>query len=288
MLTDLRRLGTHCDLLGEGPIWSVLDEAFYWVDIRGKALRSWRPDNDEIRSWAAPSMVGSIAPRTGGGLIVALQDHIAFFNTRSGVFERYRELPGLTHEQRLNDGKCDPDGNFWVGSMNIVTRQPDGMLYRITPTGDASIVLRDLAVPNTLAWDRSGKAMFFSQTRDRRVYRYSFRRGEIRDLSIFHISEAPGAPDGATVDSEDHLWLAEYGNSQILRLDQTGGIATAIRLPCEFPTNCVFGGQDFKDVLITSGSVAVPEDQKASRPAEGGTYVARSSVAGEPPISFPG
>lgn len=288
MLTGLRRLGSTNDLLGEGPIWSVADECFYWVDIRGCLVRQWTPATNEVRTWAAPSFVGSIAPREKGGLLVALQSSLALFEPDRGVFEHFVSLPEVTSEQRTNDGKCDPAGRFWVGTMNIVTRLPDGILYCIEPTGEVRIVLRDLAVPNSLSWDSADTTMYFSQTRDRKMLRYAFDvdKGAIDAPSLFFTTEPPGTPDGATVDAEDHLVFAEYGNGRLVRLDPQGEIAGMTTTPCRYPTNCAFGGGDFRTALITSSNWLIPEDQRSSQPKEGAVYVARSDVPGVAPTCF--
>jgi L-arabinonolactonase len=271
-------------------MWSTEDDAFYWVDIRGKNIHRWKPASGALDCWDTPSFAGCIAPRRKGGLIVGLQDCIATFAPHTGAFSHFAALPGLTGEQRLNDGKCDPQGRFWVGSMNIVTREPDGMLYCLETDGSVRVVLTGLAVPNSLCWSLSGDTLYFSQTRDRKILAYPFdaASGTLGTARTVREVAEPGTPDGATIDAEDRLWFAEYGNSRLTRLSSDGRSAIAVDLPCRFPTSCCFGGRDFKTLLVTSASTPVSGQAEADRPHEGLTYALDLDCQGRAPDAYLG
>jgi sugar lactone lactonase YvrE len=286
--TDFRQLGSPADILGESPVWSEEDASFYWVDIRGPLIRRWTPGRDRVDAWQAPSLVGCIVPRRSGGLVVGLADRVAYFSPRSGAFSPAFDLPRLTGEQRLNDGKCDPLGRFWVGSMNIVTREPDGRLYRIDPDGTVHIMLEGLAVPNSLSWNIAGDSMYFSQTRDRRLLRFPFDAdsGAIGEPSLIAETAEPGTPDGATVDTQDGLWVAEFGNGRLTRIGMREASLIHVDLPCRYPTSCAFGGHDMRTLLVTSASVRLSDEERAAAPHEGGAFVAEADHAGIPPHLF--
>ena len=125
---QVRRIGETIDVLGEGPVWDVQEQACYWVDIRACQVRRYDWNTGSVHSWTLPEMVGSLAVREGGGLLLALQSSLAFFDPASGALERIAVPGGGQEGIRFNDGKCDRQGRFWAGTMHDSSREPVGTL----------------------------------------------------------------------------------------------------------------------------------------------------------------
>jgi hypothetical protein len=132
-MADIQRIGATSDILGEGPIWDVREQALYWVDIRKPVVQRYDWATQTVKSWSMPEMVGSLAVREKGGLVVALRSQIAFFDQATGALDRIASPEAGREAMRFNDGKCDRQGRFWAGTMNDVTRDPEGTLYRLDP-----------------------------------------------------------------------------------------------------------------------------------------------------------
>lgn len=145
----MRRIGTQSDDLGECPLWSVTEQALYWVDIRRPAIRRYDFAGDHVETWAMPEMVGAIALCGEGRLVVALGDRVALLDTATGVFEGLARIPEPRPGHRFNDGRCDHNGRFWVSTMHNETRGPEGTLYRLGAQG-LEPAMTGLRIPNSL------------------------------------------------------------------------------------------------------------------------------------------
>src|SRR5256885_5717904 len=117
------------------------------------------------------TFIGCFALRRDGGMLVALADGLAFFDPDSGRFETAAPLPdGL----RCNDGKCDPAGRFWVGTMHDAEREPVGALYRLDGDHRLHQAAAKLTVPNSLAWSPDNRVMYHADSAERTIYAYDF------------------------------------------------------------------------------------------------------------------
>ncbi|MBV8592342.1 MAG: SMP-30/gluconolactonase/LRE family protein, partial [Acetobacteraceae bacterium] len=141
-MTSQIRVGDETDILGETPIWNEQEQALYWVDIRRPAIRRLSYPNDRIETWSMPDLVGSIAFAEDGRLLVALPDSICLYDPTSGLtpIAKPPRMPG----HRFNDGRCDREGRFWVGTMHNITRAPEGVLYRLDWRGELTRVLSEI------------------------------------------------------------------------------------------------------------------------------------------------
>ncbi len=149
------------DILGECPIWSERENALYWIDVRGPAIRRLAFSTGARTDWPMPDLIGAMALRTGGGMVVALRSGVMQFDPGTGAITPLATLHPPDGSMRLNDGKCDPQGRFWVGSMDDVGRGPVGILYRLGAAGCVAIS-GGVAVPNSLCWSPDGTTMHFA------------------------------------------------------------------------------------------------------------------------------
>jgi len=134
-MTALKRIGQQTDILGECPLWDEAAQALWWIDIRRPALRRLEHATGSIDTWTMPDLVGSIALCDDGRLLIALPERIAEFDPRTGVLgATVAAPPTRIPGHRFNDGRCDRQGRWWVGTMHNVTRAPEGVLS-VTITG---------------------------------------------------------------------------------------------------------------------------------------------------------
>ena len=171
-MADIQRIGATSDILGEGPIWDVREQALYWVDIRKPAVQRYDWATRTVKSWSMPEMVGSLAVREKGGLVVALKSQIAFFDLATGALDRIASPEVGREAMRFNDGKCDRQGRFWAGTMNDVTRDPEGTLYRLDPVRGCVSMERGIRIPNSLAWSVDSRTLYFADSPLRTIFSY--------------------------------------------------------------------------------------------------------------------
>jgi len=288
MLT-MEVVGAFREMLGEGPIWCDLDQALYWTDIRRKLIRRHNVTTGQMASWELPELVGSFALRRNGGLVVALQSRIAFFDPASGAMETVAAPEAGKPGHRFNDGKCDPVGRFVVGSMEDATRAPLGALWSLDASRSCQALIGGCCIPNGLAWSPDGARMYFSDTITGVVmaYAYDAGSGRVGSGTVF-ATITDGGPDGATVDAEGHYWCAIYGGWRIERYAPDGSLDRTISLPVQNPTSCCFGGPNLDRLYVTSASQRLSGAELAAQPRAGAIFTLDPGVRGLPSMRFAG
>ena len=280
--------------LGECPLWSPTEARLYWEDIDGRAVHRFDPATgvDEVR--AAPGRPGSLAlTATPGRLLVAVEGRLSFLDWASGEWEDWIDLEPEGRGNRMNDGRCDPAGRFWVGTMFDPTsaEQATGSLYRIDADGRSTVTRTGIGVPNGLAFAPDGRTMYWADTHRDTVWAYDYDvdTGEARDERVFlDFSGLPGRPDGACIDEDGCYWIACVYGSAVLRVTPRGDVDRQFAVPTLKPTMPAFGGPSLSTLFITSigggGSHAVDPAQ----PSAGDLFAIETGYRGIPEPHFAG
>ncbi len=275
--------------LGEGPIWDARSGRLVWIDILGRRIHRTHPASGLTESIETPSQVGSVAVRAGGGFVAALADGF-WVADPGGAWRQLATVEADRPDLRFNDGKCDPSGRFWAGSMAHDARPGAGALYRLEPDGTVSRALAGVTISNGLAWSPDGRTMYYIDTPTQRVDALSFDlvTGAVSGRrSIVRIPADMGSPDGMTVDAEGGLWIALWGGSAVHRYVD-GRLAQVVRLPVSQPTSCAFGGPDLDELYITSAWEGLSVTARGTQPLAGAIFRARPGVRGLPAAEFLG
>lgn len=295
----LRDLEAACVLpaaaqLGECPIWSPDDARLYWIDIDGRAIHRYDPATGLNEHRPVPGRPGSLALRAGAGqLLVAVERRLAFFVWSDGVWREWVALEPEGVGNRLNDGRCDPAGRFWVGSMfdPASAGKATGFLHRVEADGTAVTLRSGIGVANGLAFAPDGRTMYFADTHRDTVWAYDYDvdTGEASNERVFlDFGPLPGRPDGACVDEAGCYWIACVTGGMVLRVTPAGAIDRRVRLPVQKPTMPAFGGPGLSTLFITTigggGSHAVDPSQ----PEAGGLFAVDPGVSGLPEPRFGG
>lgn len=288
-LHDIHPLGAHACLLGESPLWHPTEQQFYAVDIPGRQVLRWRPGADEPDIWPQDGEPGCIAARAQGGLLVARRDGLWALDPASGAQTQVAPPPYDPARLRFNDGKVDPAGRFWVGSISDA-REPEAALYRLDDGGFESQV-QGLTTSNGLAWSPDGARIHWSDTKAHRVYVADFdaasgQLGEARVFAEFkpRVAGEPygGRPDGAAMDSEGCYWVAMFEGGCVLRLSPAGEVLARVDLPVNCPTMVAFGGADLRTLFITTAREKRSEEELARQPLAGRVLQLQVGVPGLP------
>ncbi len=281
-LGAFQRIGTQTDILGESPLWDERAQCLYWVDIRRPAIRRLHPASGMIDSWPMPDLVGSIALTDEDRLLVALPHFVALFDPISGSLEAFASPPQHVPGHRFNDGRCDRQGRFWVGSMHNLTRAPEGVLYRLEGSGELEAVQGGICIPNSLAFSPDGRTMYFADSLRYTLFAYDYdpTTGRMGEQRVFATTEPPGIPDGSTVDAEGYLWNAQFDAWRIVRYAPDGRIDRAIELPVQRPTCCAFGGADLATLYVTTASQKMSPAELLAQPLAGALLALDVGVRG--------
>lgn len=280
-------------LLGESPFWHPDEAALYWCDIPGKALHRWVAAIAQHRRWDFDTEPASCAPLPGGQLLLAMRDGLFRFDPASGERERIAEAPYDSSRERFNDGKADPQGRFWVGTIFEPRTPPLAQLYRWAG-GRLDPMAGDATVSNGLAFSPDGRTLYWSDTTAHRVFAFDFnpadgslsRQRPFADFPRRRPDEAldsyGGRPDGAAVDAEGAYWCAMYEGQRLLRLAPDGSLLQALPLPVRCPTMPCFGGPDLRTLFVTTARDKRPADELAVQPLAGCVITLRVDVPGLP------
>lgn len=283
-------LGSWC---GEGPVWSATRQALYWVDINRCLVHRLTPKDEVVRTWSFPEPVTALTlTRSENILAVALASKVVLWNPeRDSWTEAGFRLDGWPRV-RLNDGRADPCGSLWIGSMrNNVNPDgtdggaggTDGVLHRIDPDGQASIWERGIGISNTVAWSPDGCRFYFGDSLANviSVYDYDVTKGSIANKRPFLAGFPRGIPDGSAIDCEGYLWNCRVGGGCIVRVRPDGVIEEVIEFPCVNPTSCTFGGDDLKTLYVTSAALGSTGEAN-----DGGLFAMEAGVCGLPENRF--
>ena len=279
--------------LGEGCVWSPVEDLLVWVDITGQAVH--RFDHSSGRPVSVQrydDTVGNAAPRAGGGLALGLGASVALTDS-AGAVEATIRLPGEPDTHRANDGAVSPDGRLFQGTMsNTEPGAPVASLHRIDGDGTARRVLEGVSISNGMGWSPDGATMYYIDTLTFRVdcFDYDPDTGKIegrRPLVTFDGST--GAPDGMCVDSEGCLWVAMFGGYQVQRFSPDGERLEAVATPgAPQTTCCCFGGPDLDTLYITTARNPIAGISTEGEPNSGALFAADVDATGQPTNLFAG
>ncbi|HEY1576078.1 MAG TPA: SMP-30/gluconolactonase/LRE family protein [Terracidiphilus sp.] len=278
--------GNRC---GEGIIWHETHAALYWTDINQFLIHRFTPSTHCVRSWFFDEPVTALSLTTRNGVLaVALGSRLILWEPETDLrHDPIFLLEGWPHV-RLNDGRADPRGSFWVGSMRNNVKPDgslgeaggqDGILYRIDPDGRATIHRRNIGISNTLAWSPDRRRFYTGDTLANVIWVFDCdpQTGDISNERPF-LKDCPrGLPDGSTVDSEGFLWNCRFFGNCIVRVAPDGTIDRVIEMPVSNVTTCTFGDSDLRTLYITTAANDAPVGDRLA----GGLFALRTDVAGQ-------
>jgi sugar lactone lactonase YvrE len=278
------------DLLGECPLWCNRTQRRWWADVLNARLHCFDPRTRDHGIYSPPfRRLGSIAFRQTGGLVLATERGLFSFDPEDGQTRLLVEVEPGKPTHRLNDGRCDRSGRFWVGSMSDGDLAPVGSLFRIGVDLDVKTMVEHAIIPNSIAFSPDDRTLYFADTRQFKIWAYSFdlAAGIISDRRVFaDMGGWRGRPDGSCVDEDGFLWNASYAGGTIIRFDPNGVIDREIELPVSHPTCCCFGGSDFSTLFVTSARFPLSPAEAAMEPQAGGVFAIETSFRGLPEAMF--
>jgi sugar lactone lactonase YvrE len=279
--------------VGESPVWSAEEQCLYWIDIQKKRVHKFDPVTGGNVTFELPEIVTSLALRASGGLVLTLEKDFAVFDPRTGILKRIGRVEADVPNNRFNDGKCDPSGSFFAGTMDTKNwSAPAGHLFRMDPDHRISTVQSEVICSNGCGWSPDGRKMYYIESFRYAVFAYDVEQpsGALSNRRTFLSIDRHGGgfPDGMTVDSEGFVWCNLVGLGQIRRYDPTGALERILQLPVPRATDCTFGGPDLRTLFVTSARETMTPPQLAAAPLSGSLFVYEAPVAGLQASAFRG
>lgn len=261
--------------LGEGPLWHPERDQLFWFDILGKQLLT--RDDDRQQHWQFDEYVSAAGWIDVDRLLIASETQLFVFDLTNGTSQRVCDLEADKSTTRSNDGRADPYGGFWIGTMGKEAEAGAGSIYRFYK-GQLKSLFADITISNAICFAPDGKHAYFADTVDQRIQKVGLDDegwpiGTVEtfvDLSSENIS-----PDGAVVDADGYLWNAQWGSNRVARYAPDGTFAEAITFAAKQTSCPAFGGADLKTLFATSAAHGLNGD------VEGLTYSTRTTFRGQ-------
>ncbi|MEM8860124.1 MAG: SMP-30/gluconolactonase/LRE family protein [Chloroflexota bacterium] len=278
--------------LGEGTLWDDKRQVLWWVDILNNKLYQHDPATQANKEFDIGSVIGTVGLADNDHLIVATFDGIGLFDPETGsvsyIINPEADLP----QNRFNDGKPGPNGSFYAGTMGFEGEKEAGSLYRLDPNGEVEKIIPNVTISNGLAWNKVEDTMFYIDTPTKEVWAFDYDKstGAISNKRVaVNIPWWAGNPDGMTIDSDDHLWVAHWGGSAVHCWDpKTGRHLDTISMPAAQITCCAFGGVNLDTLYISSARIGLSEDKLKQRPHSGGLFKVNVGKTGRKAYRFKG
>ena len=279
--------------LSECPIWEGEAGVLWWLDIEGRSIHRFDPAGGAEQVWPMEDKPGSMALCGDGRLLVAMRNGAGWLDPVDGSFTPWLDLEPGAATNRMNDGRCDPAGRFWVGSMceDANAFAATGRLHRIDADGTHTMLRDGVGVSNGLAFSPEGDRMYFADSSLAVVWRYRYDPddGTATDPEVFsEWSGLPGVPDGAAVDETGCYWSACAFGWSLARHTPDGKLDRLVELPVEIPTMPAFGGADLDTIYVTSIGPGGGFPQAPGQPLAGGIFAVDAGTCGLPEPRFAG
>lgn len=294
MIGDVQCVAPTGDICGEAATWSADENRIYWVDINRFLLHRLDLASGAVNShfFEEPVVALSLSDHEGT-LLVALASKLILLNVETDRREDMGiALPG-SPTVRFNDGRTDPNGVFWIGSMgNNVGQQGEGLdvtdglgkLFRLAAGGPLEEVEAGIGIANTLCWSPDKSTFYFGDTLKNEIRAYPF------DPATSTISAGTphfagfdrGLPDGSAIDAEGYIWNCRFGGGCVVRIAPDGSIDRVIDMPVKNITTCCFGGPDLSTLYITTASAMKAETDRLA----GSLFAIKTQTRGLPENRF--
>lgn len=298
----------HRCQLGESPFWHSQQRMLYWLDIPGKQILRANITMGSVETWDMPSEPGCMAPAQGGGLVIALRHGVYRAADWGAPLVPVATLDYDPAHMRANDGKCDAQGRFWVGTVDETRSRKNAALYCIDARGAgvAQVACKispgsGMSTANGLAFSPDSRTLYWANTPSHTVWAWDFDPlvADMNAQRVFaHFAPKPdgwqwsaaapnnggygGRPDGASVDAQGNYWVAMYEGQRVCQFAPDGTLLASLGLPLLCPTMVCFGGEDLKTLYVTSAGLNRSATEQQAFPLSGCVLSTRVEIAGLP------
>jgi len=297
-MSEARVLSTTRDRVGESPVWSVAEQALYWVDIEGRHIHRFDWATQTQKTWNTPERVGCIALTEclgpAGGVVAAMESGVFLVKFLSQPDIGVTLLAGISHPQpnmRFNDGRCDRQGRFWVSTMcmDMARAAQVGGVFCLDEVGLSEAKIDGLITPNGMAFSPDDRTYYLSDSHPtvQKIWAFDFdaqTAGLSAGRDFVDMTPLPGRPDGAAVDSEGHYWSCANDAGQLHRFSPDGELVSSVHVPVSKPSMCAFGGPNLDVLLVASIQPAAASGKDAC--LSGAVFALEAGVRGLPEPVF--
>ncbi len=287
MLAELIATVEVKNRLGEGVLWDAETGSVWWTDILSKKLYAYHLSNAELSVWDTPEQLACFALVENHSKILAgFESGFAYFEPESAELEWICKVEPDNPSSRLNDGRTDRQGRFWVGtlSQDASVSGDFGALYSLDSEHQLRKHLSEIEVSNSLCWSPESNYLYHCDTPKQTIQRYEFDQVscELANGVDFVSTEEHCYPDGSIVDADGFLLNAQWGGSKVVRYNRDGAVDSELLMPVSQPTCVAIGGPDANLLFVTSAKEALERNE----PEAGNLFIYKTDLVGLPEARY--
>ncbi|WP_212524132.1 SMP-30/gluconolactonase/LRE family protein [Actibacterium sp. MT2.3-13A] len=268
--------------LGEGPLWHPARGQLFWFDITGKRLLS--REGERQLHWDFPENVSAAGWVDDDRLLIASESSLSVFDIGTGLSQPLVALEADNPLTRSNDGRADPLGGFWIGTMSKRAERKAGAIYRYW-RGELRKLFDGISIPNAICFAPDGETAFFADSVTRRVMRQRLGRDgwPLGDPEVYLDLLASGLiPDGAVIDGAGLFWNAHWGSGKVCAYAPDGSLRAQFQTNAPNLTCPAFGGDDMATLYLTSATEDMKPGTLEAHPDAGKTLCLHGVATGRP------
>jgi sugar lactone lactonase YvrE len=267
--------------LGEGPLWHPKLQSLFWFDINAFKMHNWH--NGKIKTWQFAEPISAAGWLDDDSILIASASALIKFDLNSGDMETVKDLEADIPGTRSNDGRADPWGGFWIGTMGLNAEPKAGSIYRFYE-GELRQLHQNITIPNSICFSPDQSYGYFADTAQKMIWKQPLDRQTgwpTKDATVFvNLGSQNLYPDGSVCDSEGYLWNAQFGASRIARYNPNGILERVMNLPVTQITCPAFGGENFNTIYTTTAFDGLNSAELQDQPLAGRIFYFESEIIG--------
>jgi xylono-1,5-lactonase len=277
--------------LGESTIWVDDEQALYFVDGPQGRLLKYTVSEGTREVYRCPGVIGFVARRIGGGFVAGIDSKLCTLDPTFGTLKEVACPEPHLPNSHFNDGKVDPVGRLWAGTLDRDCTDPVGSLYLIRKDFSWNAIDDGYLCPNGPAFSPNGDIFYHTDSMRRRIYQFDLdlAAGTISNKRMFvEFSQNEGLPDGMTVDREGRVWVAHFGGGRVTAFNPNGRVDDVIAVPVPNVTTCAFGGTNGDTLFVATARTWMSDAQLREAPLAGSLFACEGLAHGIPAFGFNG
>ena len=270
-------------LLGEGPIWLPSKKSIFFVDIKKKNILILNIKNNKKKIIKLDKEIGFLFHIKKNIFILGLQSELRIIDIKTKKV--FYSIPIELHKpfNRLNDGKIDPKGRLWFGTMdNLERKKKSGSLYCLDNQLNIHEIDKGYYITNGPAF-LDNNTFYHTDSRKKIIYKMKIDKKFklIKKKTFLKFSKTDGAPDGMITDIKNNLWVCHYGGALISVYNLKGKKIHKLKIPAKNVTNCVFGGLKNNELFISTARKNMKLDDLKKYPLSGSLFKSKLNIKGK-------
>lgn len=268
--------------LGEGPLWHPIRKQLFWFDILEKKLYSKK--DQKLYQWSFDRHVSAAGWIDHDHLFIASENNLFQFNLETKKETIIAPLEENILQNRSNDGRGDPWGGFWIGTMGKQAQKKSGSIYRYYQ-GEVKRLYENITISNAICFSPDKKLAYFCDTREAIIWQQKLCKNDgfpqgSREIFL-DLGKNGLNPDGAVCDAEGFFWSAQWGSACLSRYTPKGKLDQKIIFPTDHITCPAFGGKKLQTLFATSALDGLTKEKKEKQPNAGNTFMINTEIKGQ-------